>query len=99
MPFGGNVHKCIGMHFGGMEVKAIIHQLLQRYRWDVPADYEVPIDYATGPIPGDGLPIRWSRSTVFVCGRVDTLDGFAALHPLDAEPQARESRLREPRCD
>ena len=27
-PFGGNVHKCIGMHFGGMEVKAIMHQLL-----------------------------------------------------------------------
>jgi hypothetical protein len=22
--FGGNVHKCIGMHFGGMEVKAIL---------------------------------------------------------------------------
>ena len=58
IPFGGNVHKCIGMHFGGMEVKAIIHQMLLRYRWSVPADYEPPLDYGTGPMPGDGLPMR-----------------------------------------
>ena len=56
-PFGGNVHKCIGMHFGGMEVKAIMHQLLLRNRWTVPAGYEPVIDYGTGPFPADGLPI------------------------------------------
>jgi cytochrome P450 len=56
-PFGGNVHKCIGMHFGGMEVKAILHQLLLRNTWSVPAGYEPVIDYGTGPFPGDGLPI------------------------------------------
>ena len=56
-PFGGNVHKCIGMHFGSMEVKAILHQLLLRYRWTVPAGYEPIIDFGTGPFPGDGLPI------------------------------------------
>jgi cytochrome P450 len=58
VPFGGNVHKCIGMHFGGMEVKAILHHLLLRYRWSVPAGYAPIIDYATGPFPGDGLPIE-----------------------------------------
>jgi cytochrome P450 len=57
VPFGGNVHKCIGMHFGGMEVKAILHQLLLRSRWSVPAGYAPVIDYATGPFPADGLPI------------------------------------------
>jgi cytochrome P450 len=56
-PFGGNVHKCIGIHFGGMEVKAILHQLLLRCRWSVPAGYTQIIDYGTGPFPGDGLPI------------------------------------------
>jgi cytochrome P450 len=61
MPFGGGVHKCIGMHFGGMEVKAIMHQLLQRFRWSVPEDYEAPMEYGTGPMPGDGLPIRLER--------------------------------------
>jgi cytochrome P450 len=58
MPFGGNVHKCIGLHFGGMEVKAILHQLLLRFRWRVPSGYEPVIDYATGPFPADGMPIQ-----------------------------------------
>ncbi len=57
MPFGGNVHKCIGMHFGSMEVKAIMHQLLLARSWSIPPGYEPLIDYGTGPFPGDGLPI------------------------------------------
>jgi cytochrome P450 len=57
-PFGGNVHKCIGMHFGAMEVKAIMHQLLLRNSLHVDRGYEPPIDYGTGPFPADGLPIE-----------------------------------------
>jgi cytochrome P450 len=60
-PFGGGVHKCIGMHFGAMEVKAIMHQLLLRYAWTVPTEYEPPLDYGTGPFPADGLPVRLER--------------------------------------
>jgi cytochrome P450 len=56
-PFGGGVHKCIGMHFGSMEVKAIMHQLLLRNEWSIPAGYEPVLDLGTGPFPGDGLPI------------------------------------------
>jgi cytochrome P450 len=57
-PFGGGVHKCIGMHFGSMEVKAIMHQLLLRNAWRIPAGYEPVLDFGTGPFPGDGLPIE-----------------------------------------
>ncbi|WP_445186533.1 cytochrome P450 [Pseudonocardia sp. Cha107L01] len=60
-PFGGGAHKCIGLHFGGMEVKAIMYQLLLRFRWSVPAGYEPPIGYGTGPMPIDGLPVRLER--------------------------------------
>jgi len=56
-PFGGNVHKCIGMNFGGMEVKSILHQMLLRYSWSVPDGYEPPMTFGTGPMPADGLPI------------------------------------------
>jgi cytochrome P450 len=57
-PFGGGAHKCIGMHFGAMEVKAIMHQMLLRFEWSVPSDYEPPLHYGTGPTPSDGLPIH-----------------------------------------
>ena len=32
-PFGGGVHKCIGLYFGAVEVKMIMHQLLRRFEW------------------------------------------------------------------
>ncbi len=57
-PFGGGAHKCIGMHFGEMEVKLILHRMLLRYRWSVPDDYRMPISMVSLPIPMDGLPIR-----------------------------------------
>jgi cytochrome P450 len=60
VPFGGNVHKCIGMHFGGMEIKAILHRLLRTRRFSIPPGYAPPIDFATGPFPADGLPLTLS---------------------------------------
>jgi hypothetical protein len=60
-PFGGGAHKCIGMYFAGMQVKTILHQVLQRYRWSVPADYEWPLDTTSLPSPKDGLPVRLER--------------------------------------
>jgi cytochrome P450 len=61
IPFGGGAHKCIGLHFGEMEVKAILYQLLMRFRWRVPADYVMPQDYTSLPIPKDRLPVRLER--------------------------------------
>ncbi len=60
LPFGSHAHKCIGMHFGAMEVKAILHRLLLHRRFSVPADYAPPIAAGTGPYPGDGLPVTLS---------------------------------------
>lgn len=57
MPFGGGVHKCIGMHFGNLEVTAALHQLLLRYEWSVPDGYEMPVNLVSLPYPDDGLPI------------------------------------------
>lgn len=60
-PFGGGAHKCIGLYFGGMEVKAIMHQMLQQFEWSVPSDYRLQLTYGTGPTPADGLPIDIRR--------------------------------------
>ena len=60
-PFGGGAHKCIGMFFGEMEVKAVMHQLLLRYRWSVPPGYVMKQDFTTLPMPKDGLPVTLER--------------------------------------
>ncbi|GAB3028938.1 cytochrome P450 [Mycobacterium bourgelatii] len=57
-PFGGGPHKCIGMVFGQLEVKTIMHRLLRRYRLELPKPgYQPRWDYAGMPIPMDGMPI------------------------------------------
>ncbi|GAB3672826.1 cytochrome P450 [Actinocorallia lasiicapitis] len=60
-PFGGGVHKCIGLHFAGMQVKSILHQVLLNYSWSVPDDYVWPLDMTTLPVPKDGLPVKLER--------------------------------------
>jgi cytochrome P450 len=60
-PFGGGVHKCIGMYFGGLEVKAIMHRLLREHRWTVDPAYTPPMDNHSLPFPADGLPIDLTR--------------------------------------
>jgi cytochrome P450 len=56
-PFGGGVHKCLGMAFAGVEVTTILHQMLRRYRWSVDPDYAAPLNYTSLPFPNDGLPV------------------------------------------
>jgi cytochrome P450 len=56
-PFGGGVHKCIGLHFAGLEVKAIMHRLLRAYRWDIDPGYAPKLDHHSLPYPKDGQPI------------------------------------------
>ena len=60
-PFGAGVHKCIGMHFAGMQVRAIFHELLRSYRWSVPTDYVWPLDLTALPNPRDGVPVQLER--------------------------------------
>jgi cytochrome P450 len=57
-PFGGGAHKCIGMVFGQLEVKTIMHRLLRKYRLELPRPgYEAKWDYGGMPVPMDGMPI------------------------------------------
>ena len=58
IPFGGGAHKCIGLHFAELQIKTIMHQILLSFRWGVPKEYEMPINFTTLPNPKDGLPVR-----------------------------------------
>jgi cytochrome P450 len=57
VPFGGGAHKCIGLHFAELQVKAILHQVVLNYRWSVAPGYEMPLDTTSLPVPADGLPM------------------------------------------
>ena len=57
-PFGGGAHTCIGQHFGMMEIRVIMHRMLRRYRWSLPAGYSMPTQLVPIIKPTDGLPIR-----------------------------------------
>jgi cytochrome P450 len=57
-PFGGGAHKCIGMVFGQLEIKTIMHRVLQNYRLELNHPGYVPkYDFAGMPVPIDGMPI------------------------------------------
>jgi len=58
VPFGGGPHMCLGFRFAELQVKAIVHQLVQRFRVSVPEGYEMPVQQAPISKPRDGLPIR-----------------------------------------
>lgn len=56
-PFGGGVHKCLGMHLSVAEIKTVMHHMLQRYEWSVDPEYRTPMNYTSLPYPNDGQPI------------------------------------------
>jgi cytochrome P450 len=61
IPFGGGAHMCVGQHFADLQVKAIMHQILLKYKWTVPEGYEVPYQLMPIAKPKDGLPVALSR--------------------------------------
>ncbi|MBZ5735479.1 cytochrome P450 [Nocardioides sp. TRM66260-LWL] len=62
-PFGGGVHKCLGLFFAGAEIKAITHHLLRGWTWSVDPDYVAPMNNHSLPFPSDGLPLDLLRRT------------------------------------
>jgi len=60
-PFGGGVHKCIGMFFAGMQVKAILHQVLLTYRFACPDGYTMHTNWRGLPTPSEGVPLVLER--------------------------------------
>jgi len=58
VPFGGGAHMCLGLRFAEMQVRAVMHQLLRRARWELAPGYVMPVQEAPISKPRDGLPIR-----------------------------------------
>jgi cytochrome P450 len=61
IPFGGGAHLCIGLHFASVEIKAVLHHVLSRYRVTVEPGYEMPLQVIPMMKPRDDLPVRLER--------------------------------------
>ncbi|HEU5037034.1 MAG TPA: cytochrome P450 [Nocardioides sp.] len=60
-PFGGGVHKCLGMYFAGAEVTALMFHLLLDFAWSVDPAYVAPMNNHSLPFPRDGQPVKLRR--------------------------------------
>jgi len=45
--------------FAELQIKAVLYQLVRRFRWSVPAGYTMPVQQAPISKPKDGLPVRF----------------------------------------
>jgi cytochrome P450 len=61
VPFGGGPHHCLGLRFAETQVKAVMHQLVRRYRFRVERGYKMPVQQAPISKPRDGLPVVFER--------------------------------------
>ena len=60
VPFGQGPHQCIGRRFALLQVRAILFQLLPRYRFELPDGYELQVRPLPRPIPKDELLVHLS---------------------------------------
>ncbi len=56
-PFGGGVHKCLGMAFAQIEVNAVLAAILRRFSWQVDPGYRPRMVNNSLPYPADGQPV------------------------------------------
>ena len=61
-PFGSGAHKCIGMHFADMTVKAFLHRFVTSYGFATPEGYAPRLEWVPLPKPADGVPLRLSAT-------------------------------------
>jgi cytochrome P450 len=57
IPFGGGQRICIGKRFGQLVVEAVATTLLQRFRVELQAGYELRIEKVPTLSPGNGMPM------------------------------------------
>ncbi len=57
-PFGSGAHKCIGMFFAELMVKAFLWKFVRRYEFTVPEGYAPRLEWVPLPKPADGVPLR-----------------------------------------
>lgn len=63
LPFGDGPRKCIGFRFGHMEIRVALTFLLQKYRFSLSAQTDVPVEVSKSfsIIPRNGIFLKVER--------------------------------------
>lgn len=61
VPFGGGVHRCIGLHFALIEVKLFLYHFLRRFAFEPYGAAPEDFNMLPMPRPVHGLPLRLRR--------------------------------------
>jgi len=61
IPFGGDMHTCLGMQLSILQARSILHPLLLRYRLHLPPGYQMRMKIFPFARPVDDLPVRLER--------------------------------------
>jgi cytochrome P450 len=75
-PFGGGAHACLGIRFAMLQLKCVIHHVLQRYQLALPAGYRLQVKPTPSFRPADDLPLQLSP--------VDTAAAAPAQSPTES---------------
>lgn len=57
-PFGSGAHKCIGMFFAELMIKAFLWSFVRHYEFATPGGYAPRLEWVPLPKPADGVPLR-----------------------------------------
>ena len=57
-PYSNGAHICLGMVFSVVQAKAVLNQLLRRYRFEIPEGYSPKRQLIPFPKPSDNLPVK-----------------------------------------
>jgi cytochrome P450 len=58
IPFGGGAHQCIGLNFAYIQMKSFVCQLLPRFEFSLPDNYQANMAMLPIPRHKDGLPLK-----------------------------------------
>lgn len=60
-PFGAGAHVCLGKRMAQLQMQAVLHQLVRRFRFHLPRDYVLKLVPTPTLRPADRLPLHLER--------------------------------------
>jgi cytochrome P450 len=64
VPFGGGLRECLGKEFARLEMKLFAAKIVRELEWELLPDQDLNLIAVPTPHPGDGLRVKFRRTTM-----------------------------------